>query len=265
MKQVNNLLQVTVGLALLSVLGIGLVVVFNAMSRFGQSSAPAETSLGSPLPASPEATQTLLPYPYPYPPPFQTPHTPLPTSDLPFATMTADTATQLAAMTASAPAPITQSRVIYDPVNRFSLQLPTNWYVVTPDSNAIIGVTTITNYDISVVESQPPDGLSIQISIGDLNPDQSFEQWLSERRILETSPNYGASGVTLTEPQPYTLGDYEGITYSAYGPSGESTMVIYLLTDDQRIVGIGLGPTDSSVISEALLMLSTLNISLATP
>jgi hypothetical protein len=135
------------------------------------------------------------------------------------------------------------------------------WYAITPDPKAIVAVTSISNYDIAHTDERPPDGLSIQISIGQLDVKQSFEQWLSDRRTLETSPENGSSGVTLTESQPYTLSQYKGVTYTAHDPlSGKDVMIIYLLTDDRRIIGIGLYPTTVPALSEGLSILSSIKV-----
>ena len=156
--------------------------------------------------------------------------------------------------------------VIYDPVNRFRLRILPGWYVITPDPKAIVAVTSISNYDIVHTDDRPPDGLSIQISIGQLGAEQSFEQWLSDRRALETSPENGSSGVTLTESQPYTLGRYKGVTYTAHDPaSSKDVMIVYLLTDDRRIVGIGLSPANVPALSEGLSILSTIEVSPKVP
>ena len=186
------------------------------------------------------------------------PTLPLPSATLPISPLPTPTATSEPTAT-STPLP---DGLIYDPVNRFSVKLLPGWYANTPDANAIIGVTTISNYDMDRIDNRPPGGVSIHISVGQLDAEQSFEQWLSDRRARETSPEYGAGGVTLTEPQPYTLGRYTGVTYTALDSfSNEGVMIIYLLTSDRRIVGIGLRPADSPVLLDALSMLSTVDVS----
>jgi hypothetical protein len=170
------------------------------------------------------------------------------------------------AITPPAPTPtpgaVVGPQSVYDPLNRFSVKLLPGWYAYVPDANAVGGITTITNYDLNRIDNRPPGGLSIQISIGQLGAEQSFEQWLSDRRALETSAENGSFGVTLTKPQPYTLGRYTGFTYTAHDPlpSGESVTVIYLLTSDGRIVGIGLRPVGVPALSDGLSILSTIEI-----
>lgn len=257
MKKAWSFLQVVAGLLILGALAVGLAVAFRALSGSGAASALPGTPQGYPPPQAtlpaPEATTIQM------------------TRIAQATAMEAIEATRMAALTASAPPPIPTPgpligpQTINDPLNHFSLQLLPGWYASTPDSNAVVGVTTISNYDMYRIDNRPPGGMSIHISIGQLDTDQSFDQWLSERRALETSPEYGASGVTLTEPQPYVVGRYEGVTYTAYDPSGEGTMVIYLLTNDRRIVGIDLRPVGAPALPEALSMLSALEISPTTP
>jgi hypothetical protein len=185
------------------------------------------------------------------------PALPLPTATLPISPLPTPTVTSELTAT-STPLP---DGLIYDPVNRFSLTLLPGWYAITPDAKAIEGVTTISNYDKRLVDDPPPDSVRIHISIGVLDAGQSFEQWLSDRRVLETSPEYGAGGVTLTEPQPYTLGRYTGVTYRGTDSfSNDAFTIIYLLTSDGRIVGIGVRPVDALALSDVLSMLSTLVI-----
>jgi len=152
--------------------------------------------------------------------------------------------------------------IIYDPLNRFSVTLLPGWYAYTPDAKGIVGVTTISNYDKRLVDEPLPGSVRIHISIGVLDAGQSFEQWLSDRRALETNPDLGGGGVTLTEPQPYTLGRYTGVTYIGYESfSNDSFTIIYLLTSDGRIVGIGVRPVGALALPDVLSMLSTLDVS----
>ncbi len=213
-------------------------LVFDPQSGRWVSPLPTPTSPTSPLP-TPIVTSgpTPTPYPTPWPPDF----TPGPTT------------------TSTPPA---DPLLIYDAVNRFSLRLLPGWYAVTPGANAVGGVTSISTYDMRLVDDPPPGSMSIHITVSQLDAEQSFEQWLSDRRARETSPEYGAGGIILTEPQPYTLGRYTGVTYTARDSfSNEGVTIIYLLTSDGRIVGIGVRPADSQVLSNVLPILSTLDVS----
>lgn len=150
--------------------------------------------------------------------------------------------------------------VIYDPVNKFSLTLPAGWYAYPPDPNAIVGVTQITNYDLSASDKRPALGVSAQISVGPLEDGKTFDQWIAERRQLETSPDYGAGNIQLTDAQQYTLAKYAGVRYTARELLGETTMVIYLLTDDRQIIGISIRPTESPNFAKILTILETLTL-----
>lgn len=111
--------------------------------------------------------------------------------------------------------------------------------------------------------SAPPGGISAQISIGQLEEDRSFEDWLVERRKLETSLEIGAVGNQLGEAQPYKLGAYSGVAYTIEEPGpgdadGDIIFTIYLLTETRRIVGIGVRPMDSPHFEEIMQILETL-------
>ncbi|HET7088071.1 MAG TPA: hypothetical protein VFL17_05430 [Anaerolineae bacterium] len=214
-------------------------LVFDPQSGRWVSPLPTPASPTSPLP-TPIVTSGPTPMP---------PRTPWPPDFTPSPTLT------------PSPTPEGIPAIIYDPLNRFSITLLPGWYAYTPDAKAIVGVTTISNYDKRLVDEPPPGSVRIQISIGELKPEQSFEQWLTDWRVIETSPEYGAFGVTLTEPQPFTLGRYQGVSFIGNALNSASVLEIDLVTSDKRVAVIGVSPADSPLLSEVLSMLSTIDIS----
>jgi hypothetical protein len=186
------------------------------------------------------------------------PTLPLPTATLPISPLPTPTVTSEPTATAT-PHP---DGLIYDPVNRFSVQLLPGWYAITPEAIFAVGVTSISNYDQRLVDEPPPGSVRIDITVSELDAGQSFEQWLSNQRALETNPDLGGGGITLTEPQPYTLGRYTGVTYIGTDSfSNDAVTLIYLLTSDGRIVGIGVSPAGALALPDVLSMLSTLDVS----
>jgi len=162
------------------------------------------------------------------------------------------------------PGPLVGPELLYSPISHFSLTLSSGWYATIPDTR-FASVIDIANYNF-YIERRPPHGISIQIQAGPLPSDRSFEQWLADFRVRETSSENGAFGVTLTAPQPYQLGRYEGVTYVATGQEGESVLVLHILSGDGWIAVISLAPYDTSnspapAFTEALSMLSTIQIS----
>jgi hypothetical protein len=136
------------------------------------------------------------------------------------------------------------------------------WYAITPEAIFVVGVTSISNFDQRLVDEPPPGSVRIDITVSEPDAGQSFEQWLSNQRALETNPDLGGGGVTLTEPQPYTLGRYTGVTYIGHSLfTNDNVTIIYLLTSDGRIVGIGVRPVGALALSDVLSMLSTLEVS----
>ncbi len=159
--------------------------------------------------------------------------------------------------------PIREPFVVRDPVNRFTLTLPPGWFAFTPHEGSYIGATDVVNYDLGAYDKRPPGGISAQISIGQLEEDRSFEDWLVERRKLETSLENGSVGDRLGEAQPYKLGAYSGVAYTIEEPGpgdadGDIIFTIYLLTETRRIVGIGVRPMDSPHFKEIRKILETL-------
>ncbi len=159
--------------------------------------------------------------------------------------------------------PIRQPFLVRDPVNRFTLTLPPGWFAFTPHADSILGVTNVINYDQGAYDKRPLGGIKAQISIGQLEGDRSFEDWIVERRKLETSLEIGAVGNQLGEAQPYKLGAYSGVAYTIEEPGpgdadGDIIFTIYLLTETRRIVGIGVRPMDSPHFEEIMKILETL-------
>jgi hypothetical protein len=211
-------------------------------SQTGALVSPRATATppSSPLP-TPVVTSgpSLTPYPTPWPPDFTPSRMPTPT-----------------------PTPAGVSYIITDTVNHFSATVLPGWYASIPDAMAVGGVTSISNYNQRLVDEPPPGSVRIDITVSELDAGQSFEQWLSNQRALETNPDLGGGGITLTEPQPYTLSRYTGVTYIGHDSfSNDAVVIIYLLTSDRRIVGIGVRPVGALALSDVLSMLSTLEVS----
>jgi hypothetical protein len=201
----------------------------------------------TPLPLPTHAATLISPLPTPFSTPWPPDFTPSPTPP-------------------PSPTPAGVPYIITDPVNHFTMTVLPGWYAITPDANAVGGITSITSYDMRLVDNPPPSSKSIHITISQLDAGQSFEQWLSNQRARETSPDYGALGVILTEPQPYMLGEYIGVTYTAIDSSSkEGVTIIYMLARDRRIVGIGVRPISALALSEVKSMLSTLDVLPITP
>ncbi|MGQ0602519.1 MAG: hypothetical protein ACT4QE_12595 [Anaerolineales bacterium] len=170
---------------------------------------------------------------------------------------TAVIGTRIAELTASAPPPNPRigPQIIYDLEGQYSLQLFQGW-------QAYLGGTTIAvNYDFDVAlppDTFPPNGLKIQIGIGRLEEGQSFEEWLVSWRAISTAFDELVPTLEATEPQPITVGAYEGITY--FIEDRDRVKEIILPQEDGRVVIIGLTPADSPAMQEALSMLATLNV-----
>jgi hypothetical protein len=266
MKRTWSLLQAAAGLVLLAALALGLVAAFRAVRSNGLADAPAGTQAleGYPLP---EVT-TYPPTGYPPPPATLPP----PEATAIQATFDAEAtmvmATMIAEMTASAPpplptpGPIVGPQTIADPVNHFSLNLLSGWRASVPSPNALAGVTDIVNYDVETVEDihgYPLGGLKIQIGAGKLPSGQSFDQWLSDWLTYRTI-EFPGPRPTPTEPIPYQLGSYEGVTFTRIGLD-YPVMEIALPLSNERVMSISLVPADSPALEEALSMLSTLEVS----
>jgi hypothetical protein len=190
--------------------------------------------------------------------------------------MTAIRGTRIAEATAAAPAatstpsptftPLPSGQICYvDPLNHFSLLLSPGWFADPPPSpDAIGGATVLYNYDTTDGEGIfPPGSLKIQITSDELDAGQSFDQWLSDLIAFYTS-SAEPIPLTATEPTPYALGQYEGVSFVLMGQD-YSSLEIVLSLNGGRVLIIGLLPSDSSALSEGLSMLSSLDASDTAP
>ncbi|HLB46157.1 MAG TPA: hypothetical protein VJL59_03935 [Anaerolineales bacterium] len=267
MKRLSDFLQVVLGVAFLAVFALVLVVVFRAVSQGGVGGAPAATQPAQGYPPPQETVEipaTPSPLPPGYPPPVTSAVEATAWHSTQVAQSTALAATVAAEIiaTSCAPTPTPQGalvgpQTIRDPGGHFSLTLLPGWYA------SAVGITVITNYDtekISDVHTFPSGGLKIQIGVGKLESGQSFEQWLSNWIAVSISPppDSGLPGLTATEPQPYILGNYEGVTY--FINDEYRIMEIVLPVRDRRVIIIGLTPADSPALTEALSMLASLEV-----
>lgn len=253
MKKRSTVLSVIV-LALCVVLLVALVPVFNRPTP-NFASQPLQSPIETrPVPATPEpngqATQGDLNATY-------------------VVQATATTAALMTAMPTLVPTltPLPSGQRCYvDPVNNFTLLLNPGWQANPPPTGAANGDTILYNYNVEAVGGSevggggdlPQDAMKIQMAVGELNTNQTFEQWLSDRINV-----YGTSAaptpLTTTVPSPYTLGRYSGVSFliSGYGPNA----LEIALPINGSVAVIGLIPADSPTLPEAVSMLSTLNVS----
>lgn len=144
--------------------------------------------------------------------------------------------------------------IIYDPLQRYRLQLPSGWRAWPDETTIIVNY----NQDIESAHEFPSGGIKVQIGVGKLADNKTFEEWQTEWIALEISPDFAGSGVTASTPQPFTLGNYEGTAFFIKTPSLQ-IMEINILRKDQIII-IGLTSADSIALNDALAMLATLEI-----
>ncbi|MGH2542248.1 MAG: hypothetical protein ACRDIB_05615, partial [Ardenticatenaceae bacterium] len=93
---------------------------------------------------------------------------------------------------------------------------------------------------------------SMEIRLG------TFEAWIAERLEQETmSFGAGPTPIEISEPQPYELAGYTGVSYTVAG-RGPAALVIALLVREDKVIQIALHPADSSALDEGLGLLATL-------
>ena len=148
-------------------------------------------------------------------------------------------------------------QTITDPAGHYSLGLRAGWW-------ASLGATTVlVNYDedtIANVNKFAPGDLKVQISVGRVQAGQSFDQWLSDWIAIETAPAPGSGKPNLaaTMPVPFKLGNYDGFQFTI--DSEYPITEVDLPIDDGWVIIIGFTPSDSPAMSEALSMLTGIEI-----
>lgn len=160
------------------------------------------------------------------------------------ATLSADaTATAKAQPPTATPGAIAGPTQIVDELNRLELELPSGWHAVVPaNAPGTLGETVIANFDFVTAEKAPADGITIHIGVGAIPDGNTFDDWVANRRKLEVSPDNGANGVVLTEPEPYKLGDLSGVSYYLKTKTGTVAKSIYLSLDGHEVLGISIYP-----------------------
>jgi hypothetical protein len=170
-------------------------------------------------------------------------------------------ATPPASTTETLPTPAWDGLTVYDPLNRFSLQLPKGWNALTPAAEAVAGATSIVNYELSPDPGfiPPPNAVKMDLITMPLAEGQSFEQWVAERLGCETTGDCATPGSQLVgQLEPFESGAYKGTTATI--SSQVLVKVIWLDLNDGRGLEVGLIPPDSSALPDALAVLSTLTL-----
>lgn len=268
MKNWQSALQVILGLALLTLLAAIVVTLFRALStRQGPVPLALSTTVaGHPEPGllTPTAPGHSVAYPPPNPSPFSTWAPPTLTAAI--ATSLAQEATRSAEATATVAAILGQTHVapshprtgpqtIIDPGGRFTLELPVGWRAWLSRN------ITILNYNDENLGGDagfPPNGIKIEIGGGDLPAGLELNQWLKDRVARETSPIDNFPPQVASELSSYQLGRYAGVAYSLSGPP--EVFQIILPGEAGRLIGIQVMPADAPVFSDAIKLLTSLDI-----
>ncbi len=163
------------------------------------------------------------------------------------------------------PTPYPEDTVTGDSAKTFRVMVPKGWYASFPD-NLLQGEATIANFDLGAMEGRPEGGISVNFGIGELEPEQTFEQWLAARRQLEAHPDYGSPPRPISDSQPITLAGYSGVTdvMSVAMDNGEWWPVqnIYLAVDEKWVMGVVIKPTSAPDYQKAVAVLQSMNITL---
>jgi len=268
MRKANRFALLAAGLVVLAVL---LLVLWPAR-QVGQTAqvgagepATAAAALALPTPNSPlpSATAPALPEPA-TPPPDATPVDWTGISDIPVVQFSELTPAPFTPEPWVPPTPYPEDMVVSDPSNILSVVVPKGWYATFTGESIVGGGAEIASYDLGKDEGRPEDGIDIYFGMGALEPGQTFEQWIAERRQLEAHPEYAPQPSYITESSPITLAGYSGVTYTLGLPIGDGEEIpvqsIYLSVGDRWVVGIGVSPVSSPNYQAALSVLQTLTL-----
>ncbi len=143
-----------------------------------------------------------------------------------------------------------------DPLSRFSLVVAPGWYATPLGGYALI----LYNYDYNDPGLQhdifSKGGMKVSLDVVDLPPEKDFDQFVQDRIIVEKE---GAEiQVTVTDPIRYTLSAYSGVTFTVSGYYPDVMEI--LLQSGNRIAIIGLMPANSPALTQAMSILSSLDL-----
>ncbi len=254
MKRLANTSRLILEVVLLGAIVLILVVMLRTLNPGAGSQAyppPAGTS-GAP----------------PYPPPESTLTTPLAALQTEenqrnatlYAESTALTNHRIPTWTAQAQASVQPTstplpsgeQCFVDRYDHISLWLPSGWRGMGEDRKGTDYFFNYSEADLPPRGGFPPGGIKVEIEFAQVKAGQTFEQWYSDlvARMAPDAPT----------PYPYELGKHKGYAQDLQGDEVGS-MVITLPRGDGGVVLIGLMPANSPALSDALKMLSTLDIS----
>ena len=147
----------------------------------------------------------------------------------------------------------------------YTIEVPMEWYLYPSDPSASISLTTICNYQVQDNSGQdvgrPVDGVCMQIGVGELKSSQTFKQWVEEREMSETDPAYvGEIGIVSSSISEVLLGGIEGVAFILNRNLDNSGVLEINIPIQQYVISIGINGYDSTKLSDALLILSTLSL-----
>jgi hypothetical protein len=150
---------------------------------------------------------------------------------------------------------------LIDYSKNISLQLPKGWYGEI-SQNSI----NIMNYDPSNLEFEhgkpkniPANNMKIEIYKLKLGLTQTLEQWVSAEKAQSTKQEN--KSLTVSENFPYTLGKYDGISYSITDITGWNSRIIALKVNSDEGIIVNIFPANSEALKDGLVFLSTLDSS----
>jgi uncharacterized delta-60 repeat protein len=148
-----------------------------------------------------------------------------------------------------------------DPVYSYQMEVPDGWYLSPTPKNSVYGAMVLFNYDPESSDTSgnlPPGAVKMQIGVAPLPTGQSIEDWRVKWINFQT--NYEpfkdlAMGFGISEV--FVVGELTGLKYAVNGPYQSPSLEI-LLTDGNQLFVIGIAPSSSSTVTEALKILSGL-------
>lgn len=182
------------------------------------------------------------------------------------ATLSAEaTATTEAMPPRPTPGAIVGPQIITDQANCAKLDLPAGWYAsppmpLTPRS---YGVISLANYDFYNLEKPPAEGIYVDLFIASLEASVDFEKWVTDRRNESTMPDKGGFATAASDTEPIAVGRYKGFIFTTDGVSGQKMgAVVYLLTDNNQIIGISIRPltVSTEIFDQAIAIVSSLQL-----
>ena len=164
------------------------------------------------------------------------------------------------------PLPMQNSQVFVDPLYGYKMHVPKDWHILPANSDALYGMTVLTNYDENALDNRssviPIDAIRIRLGVSLLWEGWSFMDWAQAWHAKESTSRFTLDqSLTVSKMISTEVGNYSATTFDILG-NGVNTGVRELIVNigSGRVMTIMISPADASqhpIVNDILVSLDT--------